>query len=55
MCANTVLEGTFMCAPSFLVCARLMACVQLRRNLGADSLDTAYVCFGVVLFLVVLG
>src|SRR6218665_2485020 len=27
ICAKTFLEGTFMCAPSFLLCAGLMACL----------------------------
>ena len=27
LCANTFLDGIFMCAPNFLVCARLTACV----------------------------
>ena len=27
ICAETFLEETFMCAPSFLVCVRLTACV----------------------------
>ena len=28
ICAKSFLEGTFMCAPSIPVCARLMTCVQ---------------------------
>jgi len=37
------LKEAFMCAPSFLVCARLMTCVhthtraQLRGNIGWDT------------------
>jgi len=27
-CANALLEGTFMCAPSVLVCAHLTTCVR---------------------------
>ena len=35
ICAKTFLEGTFMCAPSFLVradCALLMACVHTHAG-----------------------
>jgi len=32
ICANTLLEGTFMCAPSFLVCTCLTACVRARTR-----------------------
>ena len=28
ICAKTFLEGKFMCAQSFLVCARLAVCVR---------------------------
>src|SRR6218665_2731320 len=31
---KTFLEGTFMCAPSFLVCARLTACVHVHSSKG---------------------
>src|SRR6218665_453952 len=34
ICAKTFLEGTFMCAPSFLVCARLKACVHTHSLEG---------------------
>jgi len=29
---NTFLEGTFMCAPSSLVCARLTACASMHAR-----------------------
>ena len=32
ICAETFLEGTFMCAPSFLVCAHLTACVRTHTS-----------------------
>ena len=44
ICAKTFLEGTFMCTPSFLVCAHLMACVcarthaQLRGNIALNRI-----------------
>src|SRR6218665_3310635 len=40
---NTVWEGTFICAPSFLVCARLTTCVraQVRGNIDNGDPSTA--------------
>jgi len=32
VCAKKIVEGTFMCAPSFLVCTRLTTCVCARTR-----------------------
>jgi len=44
ICAKTFWEGTFLCAPSFLVCARLTTCVR------AHSLEVTLTRHSVSLF-----
>jgi len=39
---NTFLEGTFVCAPSFLVCARLTTCVRAHTHILEGTLDVNY-------------
>ena len=36
---KTFLQGTFMCAPRFLVCARLMTCVYAHSLEGTLMLN----------------
>jgi len=51
---KTFLEGVFMCARSFLVCARLTACVHSHTSRGTLSVTAFFVldlssCAGTVL------
>jgi len=43
ICAKTFFGGTFMCVPSFLVCARLMACVHAHSLEGTLFLSEVVV------------
>src|SRR6218665_146257 len=46
-CAKTFFEGTFRCAPGFLVCARLTACVRTHMHSLKGTLLAAHIRFKV--------
>ena len=45
ICVKPFLKGNFLCAPSFLVCARLTTRAQLKGNIAGDEFPIATILF----------